>query len=60
MFPVTFRKFLRTSFFIEHLRWLLLEVVCEETSLVKILRPVILIYLESITDASEKFPLNNE
>ena len=37
-FPVKFRKFLRTTFFTEHLRWLLLEGVCERSSLVKILQ----------------------
>ena len=51
-----FRKFLRTPF-TEHLRWLLLERVCKGTSLVKILTPC-LIYLESITDAPEKWPLS--
>ena len=37
-FPVNFRKFLKTTFFTEHLRWLLLKRVCEGTSLVKILQ----------------------
>ena len=37
-FPVKFRKFLRTPFFIEHIRCLLLEGVCEGTSFVKILQ----------------------
>ena len=37
-FPAKFRKFLRTHFFIGHLRWLLLEEVSEGTSLVKILQ----------------------
>ena len=37
-FPVNFLKFLRTPFFIEHFRRLLLEGVCEGISLVKILQ----------------------
>ena len=37
-FPVKFRKFLRRPFVTEHLRWLLLEEVCEGTSFVKILQ----------------------
>ena len=37
-FPVNFHKFLKTPFFTEHLRWLLLKRVCEGTSLVKILQ----------------------
>ena len=37
-FPVEFHKFLRASFFTEHLRWLLLEGVFKGTSLVKILQ----------------------
>ena len=51
-----FRKFLRTPFFTEHLRWLLLQGVCKGTRLVKII-PAILIYLEPITDAPERWPL---
>ena len=37
-FSVKFCKFLRTPFFTEHFRWLLLEGVCEGTSLKKILQ----------------------
>ena len=37
-FPVKFRKFLRTPFSTERLWWLLLEGVCKETSLVKIMQ----------------------
>ena len=59
MFSGEISQIFKNAFFTEHLRWLLLEVegVCEGTSLVKIFHPVILIYLESITDASEKCPL---
>ena len=55
-FPVNFHKFLKTSFFTEHLWWLPLKRVCEGTSLVKSCSPVILIYLESITHGSERCP----
>ena len=48
-----FCKFLRISFFTEHLWWLLLEGVCEGINLVKSCSSVILIYLESVTDAIE-------
>ena len=37
-FPVKFAKLLRTPFFTEHFRWLLLEGVCERTRFVKILQ----------------------
>ena len=37
-FSVKFRKFLRTTFFTEHLWWLYLEGICEGTSLVKFLQ----------------------
>ena len=47
----------KNIFFTEHLRWLLLEGVCEGTSLVKILHSCHLIYLESSTDVSERCPL---
>ena len=47
----------KNTFFTKHLRWLLLEGVFEGTSLVKSCNPVILIYLESITDASERCPI---
>ena len=49
-FLVSFSKFLKATFFTEHLRWLLLKRVCDGTSSVKILQSLISIYLESITD----------
>ena len=55
-FPVNFREFLKTPFLTEHLRWLLLKRVCEGTSLVNLFHPVILTYLETITDRSERCP----
>ena len=55
--PGNFRKFLKTPFLTEHLRWLLLKRINEGNSLVKIFHPVILTHFESITDGSEKCPL---
>ena len=55
-FPVKFCKVLRTPFFTEHLRWLVLEGVCEGTSLLKILRSCHF-NIFGIKDASERCPL---
>ena len=57
MFSCQTSQIFKNTFFTEHLQWLLLKGVCEGTSLVKSCSPAILIYLESITDASEKCPL---
>ena len=57
MFSCEISQIFKNTFFTEHLRWLLLEGVCEGTSLVKILQSCHLIYLKSITDVLERCPL---
>ena len=47
----------KNIFFTEHLRWPILEGFYQGTSLVKSCSSVILLYLESITDASKRCPL---
>ena len=54
MFSCEFLQIFKNIFFIEHLWWLLLKRVCEGK---KSCSPFILMYLESITDASERWPL---
>ena len=56
MFSCQTSHIFKNTFFTEHVQWLLLEGVCEGTSLVKSCGLAILIYLESITDALKRFP----
>ena len=58
MFSCEISQICKNTFFTEHLRRLLLEGVCEGASLVKISQSCHLIYLESVTDISERCPLN--
>ena len=48
-FPVNFVRFLRTPFFIEHLRWLLLHMFWDSDFLVKFIPWVLRTYVSSVS-----------
>ena len=59
-FPVNFAKFLRTPFFTENLRWLLLDILYDLRMIILVVQPVYIILLKmSLLKALVRYFLTN-